>query len=87
MDAMDQLFDLYNRHIDDLEDCGEQLNAMYPEPADHSVRRKSRQQFEAFVLGPQHEAKREYIARLVTGQEELVERLPSPVREFVRRAA
>lgn len=87
MDAMDQLFELYNQHIDSLERCAEELNALYPVPAEHNLRRKSRQEFETYVFGPPSQSKRHYILRLVGDRTDLLEKLPSQIRILVRRAA
>lgn len=87
VDPMDKLFELYNRHIDRLELLGQELNELYEAPAEHSLKRKSRDEFATYVLGTQYEAKRLYLQRVLDGHDDLLTRLPSRVQSLMRRAA
>ncbi|MEM9365945.1 MAG: hypothetical protein AAGD07_08100 [Planctomycetota bacterium] len=87
MKPMDKLFALYNAHIDQLERTGHELNALYPESATSPIRRKTREQFEAYLLGPPSDFKRETLLRLVGENHELLRELPSPVQSLIRQAA
>ena len=88
MNAMDELFALYNEYFDRLEQNARRLNDFYPEPAEFPLRRKSREEFEEFMSsGVKSESKRLWLRRVLNGRDELLPLLPEHVQSLARRAA
>lgn len=88
MNAMDELFDLYNEYFDRLEESGRRLNQLYPEPSNFPLKRMTRERFEQFLdNGNDNPSKRLFLKRILNGRDDLLPTLPQRVRELAQRAA
>ena len=88
MEAMDRLYQLYTRYIDDLRKSAEHLNSLYPEPSRIPIRLMPRIEFDQYLSGgAESESKRLFVIRILNGDEELLARLPEFLQRLTARRA
>lgn len=90
MNAMDDLFDLYNQYFDrlagDIRRTNQKNGAANPD--DILIRRRTRSEFEAYLSnGRETESKRLFLKRILRGRADVSAALPNPLKLLVERAA
>ncbi len=86
MDAIDRLFDLYNFHMDRLDEDRCHSDNLYGRDRREKMNRMARPEFRVYVTGSASEAKRLHILRILNGDEQLAAELAETI-QLLRPAA
>ncbi len=90
MNAMDDLFDLYNQYFDRLADDIRRTNQKNGAANSDEIliRRRTRFEFEAYLSnGRETESKRLFLKRILQNRADISAALPNPLKLLVERAA
>ncbi len=88
MNAMDKLFELYNEYFDRLENAARRLDEKFPLPSRNPLKRKTREEFEDYLLNGVDSAwKRSFLVLVLDGHHELYPTLPDYVKKTLARDA
>lgn len=88
MDIMDRLFDLYNDYFERLVEAHQRLDARFPHPSRFPHKRKTRDEFEDYLInGADSEWKRSFLILVLDDRNELYPLLPDSVKKTLDRTA